>query len=200
MVCTSIRLINREAVYEKLKLFHTRLYKYNLFKISNIPYNLFITTKFNNSSILTTIIYCDYLNLSLATSQYRPSQRDIKYNQNVLQSDQPIRLQYSNQIKLFVFKGTFSSFYRYILTTRTNVKESPNNHNEPMKHSTLGRCLEIWIIWSSRTQYWYHQYCYQYCTQYWVFYQNLPVSAILVQILVNTSFPVSSRIFQYLQY
>jgi hypothetical protein len=33
-----------------------------------------------------------------------------------------------------------------------------------------------------------------------VFFQNLPVSAILVQILVNTSFPVSSRIFQYLQY
>jgi len=29
-----------------------------------------------------------------------------------------------------------------------------------------------------------------------VFYQNLPVSAILV----NTSIPVSSRIFQYLQY
>ena len=28
----------------------------------------------------------------------------------------------------------------------------------------------------------------------------LPVSAILVQILVNTSIPVSSRIFQYLQY
>ena len=43
--------------------------------------------------------------------------------------------------------------------------------------------------------------------QYWytilvipVFYQYLPVSAILVQILVNTSYPVSSRIFQYLQY
>ena len=43
--------------------------------------------------------------------------------------------------------------------------------------------------------------------QYWytilvipVFYQYLPVSAILVQILVNTSIPVSSRIFQYLQY
>jgi hypothetical protein len=43
--------------------------------------------------------------------------------------------------------------------------------------------------------------------QYWytilvipVFNQYLPVSAILVQILVNTSYPVSSRIFQYLQY
>ena len=33
-----------------------------------------------------------------------------------------------------------------------------------------------------------------------VFYQNLPVSAILVQILVNTSILVFSRIFQYLKY
>jgi hypothetical protein len=33
-----------------------------------------------------------------------------------------------------------------------------------------------------------------------VFYQNPPVSAILVQILVNTSIPVFSRIFKYLQY
>jgi hypothetical protein len=33
-----------------------------------------------------------------------------------------------------------------------------------------------------------------------VYYQNLPVSAILVHILVNTSIPVSPRIFQYLQY
>ena len=32
-----------------------------------------------------------------------------------------------------------------------------------------------------------------------VFYQNLPVSAILVQILVNTSIPVFSRIFQELK-
>jgi hypothetical protein len=43
--------------------------------------------------------------------------------------------------------------------------------------------------------------------QYWytilvipVFYQYLPVSAILVHILVSTSIPVSSRIVQYLQY
>jgi hypothetical protein len=43
--------------------------------------------------------------------------------------------------------------------------------------------------------------------QYWyailvipVFYQYLPVSAILEQILVNIIIPVSSRIFQYLQY
>ena len=35
-------------------------------KISNISYNLIFTTKFNDSSILITIISCDYLNLSLA--------------------------------------------------------------------------------------------------------------------------------------
>jgi hypothetical protein len=35
-------------------------------KISNIPYNLILTTQFNDSSILITIISCDYLNLSLA--------------------------------------------------------------------------------------------------------------------------------------
>ena len=35
-------------------------------KISNIPYNLIFTTKFNDSSILITIISCDYLHLSLA--------------------------------------------------------------------------------------------------------------------------------------
>ena len=32
---------------------------------ANIPYNLIFTTKFNDSSILITIITCDYLNLSL---------------------------------------------------------------------------------------------------------------------------------------
>jgi hypothetical protein len=31
-----------------------------------IPYNLILTTKFNDSSILIPIISCDYLNLSLA--------------------------------------------------------------------------------------------------------------------------------------
>jgi hypothetical protein len=34
--------------------------------ISNNPYNLIFTTKFNDSSILITIISYDYLNLSLA--------------------------------------------------------------------------------------------------------------------------------------
>ena len=67
-----------------------------------IPYNLISTTKFNDSSILIMIISCDYLNLSLANEYVGdvtiPAQV-IKYNQSFLQADQPIRLQYSNQIK-----------------------------------------------------------------------------------------------------
>jgi hypothetical protein len=38
MVWGSLRLINREAVYEKRKLVQTRLYKYNLF--NNFKYSL----------------------------------------------------------------------------------------------------------------------------------------------------------------
>ena len=34
-------------------------------KIENIPYNLIFITKFNDSSILVSIISWDYLNLSL---------------------------------------------------------------------------------------------------------------------------------------
>jgi hypothetical protein len=44
LVWVSFRFIIHKAVYEKRKLFQTRLYKYNLFKISNIPYNLIFTT------------------------------------------------------------------------------------------------------------------------------------------------------------
>jgi len=53
--------------------------------------------------ILITIISCDYLNLLLANEYVGdvtiPTQV-IRYNQNFLQVDQPIILQYSNQIKL----------------------------------------------------------------------------------------------------
>ena len=58
--------------------------------ISNIPYNLIFTTKFNDSSILATIISCDYLNLSLADEHVGdvtiPTQV-IEYNQYFLQAD-----------------------------------------------------------------------------------------------------------------
>jgi len=66
---------------------------------SNIPDILILTTKCNDSSILITIIACDCLNLALANEYFG----DIKYNQNFLKADQPIRLQYSNQIKLLLF-------------------------------------------------------------------------------------------------
>ena len=62
--------------------------------ISNIPYNLIFTAKFNDSSILVTVISCDYLNLSLANEYIDdvtiPTQV-IKYNQNFLQADRRIR-------------------------------------------------------------------------------------------------------------
>ena len=53
-------------------------------KISNVPYNLIFTTKFNDSSILITIISWDYLNLSVANEYVgdvtQPTQV-IMYNQ-----------------------------------------------------------------------------------------------------------------------
>ena len=49
-----------------------------------------LTTKFNDSSILTTIISCDYLNLSLADEQVGdvtiPTQV-IEYNKKKFQAD-----------------------------------------------------------------------------------------------------------------
>jgi hypothetical protein len=77
MVWVSLRLINREA-------------SITCSTISNIPYNLFFTTKFNDSSILITIILCDYLKLSLADEHVGdvtiPTQV-IEYNQHFLQAD-----------------------------------------------------------------------------------------------------------------
>ena len=102
LVWCSLRLIKREAVYEKHKLYQTRLYKYNLFK--NIPYNLIFTTKFNEPSILITIISCDYLNLSLAneyagyvTILTRLSIITKTFSKRISQSDCSI------QIKLYYF-------------------------------------------------------------------------------------------------
>ena len=58
--------------------------------ISNIPYNLIFTTKFNDFSILITIILCDYLNLLLVDEHVGgvtiPTQV-IEYNQNFIQAD-----------------------------------------------------------------------------------------------------------------
>ena len=80
--------------------------------ISNIPYNLIFTTKCNDSSILITIISCDYLNLSLADEDVGdvtiPTQV-IEYNQIfsrwISQSDWYI------QIKLNYFRISMSEAY-----------------------------------------------------------------------------------------
>jgi len=76
-----------------------------MYNLLIIPYNLFVTTKFNDSSILITIISCDYLNLSLANEYVGdvtiPTQV-IKYNQffsrRISQSDCSvnIKLNYYN--------------------------------------------------------------------------------------------------------
>ena len=58
--------------------------------ISDIPSNLILATKFKDSSILITIISCDYLNLSLAdehVSNVTIPTRVIEYNQNFLHAD-----------------------------------------------------------------------------------------------------------------
>jgi len=117
-------------------------------KISNIPYNLIFITKFNDSSILITIISCNYLNLSLANEYVgdvtMPTQV-IKYNQYFLQADQSIRLQYSHQIKLhihvYIYKKPrklcyllFVIYFTYIVKQflskqfTTNTDTSPTNH------------------------------------------------------------------------
>ena len=57
--------------------------------MSNIPYNLIFTTKCNDSSILITIISCDYLNLSLANEyvgDITTSTQVIKYKAIFLQA------------------------------------------------------------------------------------------------------------------
>jgi hypothetical protein len=60
----SLCLINRQAFYERRKLFQTGYITCS--NIEHISYNLIFTTKFNDSSILITIISWGYLNLSLA--------------------------------------------------------------------------------------------------------------------------------------
>jgi hypothetical protein len=78
---------------------------YTRSKISNIPYNLIFTTKFNDSSILILIISWDYLNQSFA-NDYKIYIGDItiqtqviKYNQRcsrqISESDCSIRSKFS---------------------------------------------------------------------------------------------------------
>jgi hypothetical protein len=84
--CTTV------ASYESERSYIEKYLEINIFEasitcstISNIPYNLILTTKFNDSSILITIISRDYMNLSLADEHVGdvtiPTQV-IEYNQN----------------------------------------------------------------------------------------------------------------------
>ena len=77
-------------------------------------------TNVNDSSILFTVISWVYLNLSLANEYVGdvtiPTQV-IEYNQNFLQADQPIRLHYSNQIKLYINNYKLRKhFYQWEIT------------------------------------------------------------------------------------
>ena len=82
-----------------------------------MPYNLIFTTKFNDSSILITIILWDYLNLSLADEHVGdvtiPTQV-IEYNQNVLkrisQSDWNIQIKL-NYIQITLIKDEDTTKY-----------------------------------------------------------------------------------------
>ena len=138
MVWGRLGLINREALSENCKLFQTRLYKYNqpgytsitCSQISNIPCNLISSTKFNDSSILITNISCYYLNLALVNEYVGDitiPTKVIKYNQNFHQADQSIRLQYSNQIKLYMNIKTWSWIH--------NRKSSNNSPLDQYKFS-----------------------------------------------------------------
>jgi hypothetical protein len=82
--------------------------------VSNIPYNLIFTTKFNDSSILITIISCDFwichwrMN-TLVTSQYQLRLSSITkiFSRRISQSDWNI------QIKLN---------YKYLTITSVEIK------------------------------------------------------------------------------
>jgi hypothetical protein len=115
-------------------------------KISNIPYNLIFTTQFNDSSILITIISCEYLNLSLnmlATSKYQPRLSSITkiFSKWISQSDCSIQIKlnyiYMNK-KSILALGSHDGCFFFIIHT-TFFKSSPNlmtNHNE-MRYTFL---------------------------------------------------------------
>jgi hypothetical protein len=66
--------------------------------ISSIPYNLIFTTKFNDSSILFTIISCDYLNLSSADEHVG----DVTIPTQVIEYTPKFSLgELANQIEIF---------------------------------------------------------------------------------------------------
>jgi len=94
----------------------------------NKPYNLILATKFNDSSILIAIISCDYLNLSLANEYVG----DVTIPTQVIQADQPIRFQYSNQIKLYCAnlycKNTSQQFIVFFFHSQKKLKQTVQKH------------------------------------------------------------------------
>ena len=102
-------------------------------KILNIPCNLLFATKFNDSSILITIISLDYLNLALA-NEYAgdviiPTQI-IKYNQSfsrwISQSDCSIHI----KLKYCSRQVINTKIYNLVHTVR-----SCNNHHHLRSYS-----------------------------------------------------------------
>jgi hypothetical protein len=99
--------------------------------ISNFPYNLIFTTKFNDSSNLITIISCNYLNLLLADEHVGdvtiPTQV-IEYNQNIFsrlisQSDWNIQIKLNHIcIKLYVASMWTISLRRKCQETITSMR------------------------------------------------------------------------------
>ena len=99
-------------------------------QISNIPYDLIFTTKFNDSSILITIISCDYLNLSNAyVGDVTITTQVIKYSK--IFSKRISQSHCSIQIKLnYILRNV----WRYQRESR-NSKDT--THNAITKRQTL---------------------------------------------------------------
>ena len=107
MICFLISLEVRKKFVSNIYLVHLRnmlnfwtgYASITYSKIEYIPYNLMFITKFNDSSILITIILWDYLNLSLANEHVGDvtiPTHIIKYNQccfrRISQSDCSIHI------------------------------------------------------------------------------------------------------------
>jgi hypothetical protein len=116
--------------------------------ISNIPYNLIFTTKFNDSSILITIISCDYLicrwrmNTGDVTIQPRLSSITKIFSRRISQSDWNI------QIKL----------YKYNIVNLLYIQYEPlsiiwiflNWVNDYQYHQAFPEAVNYWSVWCQR--------------------------------------------------
>jgi len=99
---------------------------------SNIPYNLIFTTKFNDSSILITIISWEYLNMSLANEYVGdvpiPTQPRLSSITNFFSR----RISQSDCSKLFLYIQTLqiiSSYSLYLLHYNILLNFSENKEN-----------------------------------------------------------------------